>query len=134
MNHQRQQMTQSQVQDVSIAKMLFCIVIIFLLCNIVTIVSHMLHAFEFHRPNELASISNFLVLVNSAANFVIYSLLSKKFRRVLLHFVRSKFSSCWGQSGTNNNGRISTMTTNTEMSHVNSSKLEHHKSRLRSVS
>ena len=89
MNRRRLDMSSSQIQEVSIAKMLFCIVIIFLLCNVVTIISHMMEAFGGPRPNELTAASNFLVLMNSATNFIIYCLLSRKFRVVLLTLARN---------------------------------------------
>ncbi len=95
MNQRRQSLTQSQVQAVSIAKMLFCIVLIFVMCNVTTILSHMLEAFGGPHPNELTAASNFFVLVNSASNFVVYCFLSKNFRGVLLDFMRNCFPNCW---------------------------------------
>jgi hypothetical protein len=61
-------MTHFQSHEVAVARMLLCVVILFLVCNLVTIISHMLEAFEAPHPLELQSASNFLVLLNAALN------------------------------------------------------------------
>jgi len=90
MNKTRKTMTHSQCHEVSIARMLLCIVILFLVCNSVTIISHMLESFDVPHPQELQSASNFLVLLNAALNFVIYCFLSRNFRKVLLRLLGAK--------------------------------------------
>jgi hypothetical protein len=96
MNKRRQIMSTSQSKEVSIAKMLICIVLIFLICNVTTIVSHMLEAFGGPDPDELTAASNFLLLFSSASNFVIYCFLGKNFRRVLLELIKETCPACFG--------------------------------------
>lgn len=84
MNRRRKTMTNFQSHEVAVARMLSCIVTLFLACNLVTIISHMIEAFHGFSPNELVSASNILVLFNAALNFLIYCFLSRNFRKVLL--------------------------------------------------
>lgn len=79
-------------QESKITIMLIAIVILFLFCQLPTAVILLYGSFHHVEPgtNEdyllrgLGNIFNFLVALNAAGNFVVYCLLSQKYRRTLL--------------------------------------------------
>lgn len=79
-------------QESKITIMLIAVVILFLMCQLPTAVILLYKSFHHVEPfsNEdyllrgLGNIFNFLVAVNAAGNFVLYCLLSQKYRRTLL--------------------------------------------------
>ncbi|GIY89676.1 hypothetical protein CDAR_84021 [Caerostris darwini] len=79
-------------QESKITVMLIAVVILFLVCQLPTAVALLYKAFHEveHGSNEdfllrgLGNIFNFLVAVNAAGNFVLYCLLSQKYRRTFL--------------------------------------------------
>ncbi|GFT38647.1 FMRFamide receptor [Nephila pilipes] len=79
-------------QESKITVMLIAVVILFLVCQLPTAVILLYKAFHHveHGSNEdlllrgLGNIFNFLVAVNAAGNFVLYCLLSQKYRRTFL--------------------------------------------------
>lgn len=79
-------------QESKITVMLIAVVILFLFCQLPTAVILLYGSFHHVEPgsNEdyllrgLGNIFNFLVALNAAGNFVVYCLLSQKYRRTLL--------------------------------------------------
>ncbi|XP_015918808.1 FMRFamide receptor [Parasteatoda tepidariorum] len=79
-------------QESKITVMLIAVVILFLVCQLPTAITLLYKAFHHikDRSNEdlllrgLGNIFNFLVAVNAAGNFVLYCLLSQKYRRTFI--------------------------------------------------
>lgn len=79
-------------QESKITVMLIAVVILFLICQLPTAITLLYKAFHKveHKSNEdlllrgLGNIFNFLVAVNAAGNFVLYSLLSQKYRKTFI--------------------------------------------------
>ncbi|KAG8198440.1 hypothetical protein JTE90_022178 [Oedothorax gibbosus] len=79
-------------QESKITIMLIAVVILFLICQLPTAITLLYKAFHTVEPrsNEdlllrgLGNIFNFLVAVNAAGNFVLYSLLSQKYRKTFV--------------------------------------------------
>ncbi|UYV77996.1 GPRNNA1 [Cordylochernes scorpioides] len=82
----RNRLTCSQRHEIGLALMLFCVVVIFFVCNLLGMVVNILEHFQVYWL-ELVDISNLLVAVNSSVNFIIYYLFGKRFRRILAGIV-----------------------------------------------
>ncbi|UYV71590.1 GPRNNA1 [Cordylochernes scorpioides] len=78
----RNRLTCSQRHEIGLALMLFCVVVIFFVCNLLGMVANILEHFQVYWK-ELVDVSNLLVSINSSVNFIIYCLFGKKFRRIL---------------------------------------------------
>lgn len=63
--------------------MLFCVVIVFFLCNILAFIVNVLEMFGI-EDFYLTMTNNFLVTVNSSVNFIIYCIFGQKFRSLFL--------------------------------------------------
>jgi 7 transmembrane receptor (rhodopsin family) len=88
-NRLRMKLTSKEQQDIKLTTMLFCVVIVFLSCNCLAVVTNILESF-FHIYNDrLTKLSNFLVTLNSSVNFVIYVVLVKKFRLIFIRQFKS---------------------------------------------
>jgi len=74
-------MTKSQRNDISISRMLICIVSVFLACNFLSAVFLLGELVGERISGEVNIVSEFLICVNSAVNFIIYCVMVKKFRR-----------------------------------------------------
>ncbi|XP_013793704.1 FMRFamide receptor-like [Limulus polyphemus] len=77
----------SSRQERKITVMLIAVVVLFMICQLPTAV--LLVYTTFHPQNAitrgLGNIFNFLMAINAAGNFVLYCLLSQKYRRTFLH-------------------------------------------------
>ena len=83
--------TQSETQEVSITKMLLAIVLVFFLCNLPKTIQYI--AGTVKQTGLITNVANFLVIINSAFNFVVYFLFSKQFRDPVICLLRhGKFS------------------------------------------
>ena len=80
-------MTRSSTPESSVAKILFSIVIVFVVCNMATTTNHMLKSFGDIEIEELTTASNFFILLNAAPNFLFYCFLSRKFRSELFNLL-----------------------------------------------
>ncbi|KAK2149091.1 hypothetical protein LSH36_468g03022 [Paralvinella palmiformis] len=83
----------------SVTLIVVSIVIVCVLCNVITMLSHVFWALHVcfaelrHLESKrrfLANVSNIMVTFNSAINFVIYCMFSRQFRIYLRHTMRSK--------------------------------------------
>lgn len=95
-NQLRLKLTSKQIQDIKLTTMLFCVVIVFLSCKALAVVTNTLESFGNIYCDRLTRTSNFLVTLNSSANFIIYVVCVKKFRRI---FARQLTSLFWFQGG-----------------------------------
>jgi len=71
-----------------LATMLLFVVVVFLLCNILPLVNNILESFYDTGVDQLVQASNFLVVLNSSVNFVIYCTCGERFRRLLFRLCR----------------------------------------------
>ncbi|XP_076373327.1 FMRFamide receptor-like [Tachypleus tridentatus] len=83
----RRDTRESSRQESKITIMLIAVVVLFMVCQMPTAV--LLVYTTFHPQNAitrgLGNIFNFLMAINAAGNFVLYCLLSQKYRRTFLH-------------------------------------------------
>lgn len=90
----------SSSKDTNLTVMLIVVINVFLGCQLPALVDNIIVAIFDHTQLECSvpwvrftTISNLLVVLNSAINFILYCLLSKRFRRVFLkifHFKKSE--------------------------------------------
>jgi hypothetical protein len=85
-NKNRYKLTQREMQDIKLTSMLFCVVVVFLVCNFPAVLINILESFfqNIEIDDRLLKLSNFLVALSSSVNFIIYVVLVKKFRLVFL--------------------------------------------------
>ncbi|KAH3773188.1 hypothetical protein DPMN_174545 [Dreissena polymorpha] len=93
-------MSNSNTKETSLTVMLIVVINVFLGCQFPALVDNITVAlFDFAQLKcslqwvQFTTISNLLVVLNSAINFILYCILSKRFRRVFLkifHFKKSK--------------------------------------------
>lgn len=80
-----------QLYEGTITTMSLCIVIVFLICGlpdiVITTARNVFHKNESAWLIHLSAVSNFLLTLNSASNFLIYCLLGRKFRRILIRML-----------------------------------------------
>lgn len=110
-------------QERRITIMLIAVVILFLVCQIPSAAMLLYTSVRELEPNTnehalvlaFGNIFNFLMAVNAAGNFILYSFLSKKYRRtfVILFCYCLKPVSSSGAAGSKNNYRFSSLRTNT---------------------
>ena len=77
-------MSKLQKRELGLATMLLFVVGVFLLCNVLPLVNNILESFYDHSVDVLVQLSNFLVILNSSVNFVIYCSCGERFRKLLL--------------------------------------------------
>lgn len=82
-NHERQILSRKQEGEFSLAMMLLCVVIVFLICNILALIINIIEYFDIFL-SPLVNVSNLLVTINSSVNFVIYCIFGRKFKRTFL--------------------------------------------------
>lgn len=108
----RKTMTSAQVKDQSITKMLFMVVLLFGVCSGVEVVRRIMIFFDrdiVEKPHYDSLINHFsdvFYVFNSAANFVIYYLWGKEFRKAFL-----KLFCCRGHGGDDSKRRSSSAVT-----------------------
>jgi len=88
-NRLRQTLTQSHCAELSIAKMLLCVVFVFGMCYLPSVYFTVIYTHEKYYSDEefmfhLLLLSFLTSSVNSAINFIIYCLMSQKFRATLM--------------------------------------------------
>lgn len=64
--------------------MLLCVVVVFLICNILPLVSNAHETFIEDPPHWMVQFGNLLVTINSSINFIIYVIFGRKFKRIFL--------------------------------------------------
>ncbi|GAB6023165.1 hypothetical protein CHUAL_007990 [Chamberlinius hualienensis] len=87
-NRERQKLSRLQQKEMGLAIMLFCVVVVFFICNLLPLLVNVLEVLDI-IIDELTASSNLLVTMNSSVNFVIYCIFGQKFRRILLRTVCS---------------------------------------------
>lgn len=88
-NRMRIKLTSKEMQDIKLTTMLFCVVIVFLACNFLAVLTNILETFYQVHNDPLTKFSNFLVTINSSVNFIIYVVLVRKFRVIFIRQVKS---------------------------------------------
>jgi hypothetical protein len=83
--------------------MLLCVVIVFLVCNILPLVSNVYENVYLNPPIWLIRIGNLLVTFNSGVNFIIYVIFGRKFKRIFMKI----FCRVSGETGLDCMGRPS---------------------------
>lgn len=83
-NRERQRLSRTEKREIGLATMLFCVVIVFLLCNILALITNIIEAFYDIVIDQLVKISNLLVTINSSVNFIVYVIFGEKFKRIFL--------------------------------------------------
>lgn len=83
-NQERQRLSRLQKKEIGLATMLLCVVVVFVLCNILALVTNVLENFYGIIVDQLVKTSNLLVTINSSVNFVIYVIFGEKFKRLFL--------------------------------------------------
>lgn len=90
-NRLRMKLTSKELQDIKLTTMLFSVVTVFMTCNFLSVLTNILESFYNIHNDRLTKVSNFCVTVNSSVNFIIYVVLVKKFRLILIKQLRSLF-------------------------------------------
>lgn len=90
-NKNRYKLTQREMQDIKLTSMLFCVVVVFLICNFPTVLVNILESFfeTVDIDDRLLKVSIFLIALSSSVNFIIYVVLVKKFRLVFIDQMKS---------------------------------------------
>lgn len=83
-NRDLRRLSRHQRREIGLATMLLCVVIVFLVCNILPLVSNVYENVYVNPPNWLIQTGNLLVTFNSGVNFVIYVIFGRKFKRIFL--------------------------------------------------
>lgn len=83
-NQERQRLSRLQKKEIGLATMLLCVVVVFLICNAMALVSNVLEAFYGKTIDCLVETGNLMVTINSSVNFVIYVIFGEKFKRLFL--------------------------------------------------
>ena len=72
--------------------MLLCVVMVFIVCNVLPLASNVYEKFHVLPPVWLVQLGNLLVTINSSVNFIVYVIFGRKFKRIFLRlFCSSKF-------------------------------------------
>ncbi|XP_043275248.1 FMRFamide receptor [Venturia canescens] len=91
-NRDLQHLSRSQRREIGLATMLMCVVIVFIVCNVLPLVSNVYEKFQVLPPVWLVQSGNLLVTINSSVNFIVYVIFGRKFKRIFLRlFCSSKF-------------------------------------------
>lgn len=83
-NQERQRLSRLQKKEIGLATMLLCVVVVFVLCNILPLVTNVLENFYSIIIDQMVKTSNLLVTINSSVNFIIYVIFGEKFKRLFL--------------------------------------------------
>lgn len=99
-NQERQRLSRLQKKEIGLATMLLCVVVVFVVCNILPLVNNVLENFYGIIVDQLTKTSNLLVTFNSSINFVIYVIFGEKFKRLFLKmFCSHGMLTCAGALG-----------------------------------
>lgn len=94
-NRDLQHLSHHQRREIGLATMLLCVVIVFLLCNLLPLVTNIFERFYGEIPMWLVQSGNLMVTINCSVNFIIYVIFGRKFKRIFLRLFCS--SSVFGQ-------------------------------------
>ncbi|KAK9891707.1 hypothetical protein WA026_016505 [Henosepilachna vigintioctopunctata] len=84
-NMERQRLSRLQKREIGLATMLFCVVIVFFICNMPPMVINIIETFGLNYDlSVIINTSNLLVTINSSVNFIIYVIFGEKFKRLFL--------------------------------------------------
>lgn len=83
-NRDLRRLSRHQRREIGLATMLLCVVIVFLVCNVLPLASNFYENVYQTPPHWLIQIGNLLVTFNSGVNFVIYVIFGRKFKRIFL--------------------------------------------------
>jgi hypothetical protein len=83
-NRERQRLSRTEKREIGLATMLLCVVLVFFVCNVLSMVNNVLEAIYDLINEYLVKASNLLVTFNSSVNFVIYVIFGEKFKRIFL--------------------------------------------------
>ncbi|KAL0109321.1 hypothetical protein PUN28_014420 [Cardiocondyla obscurior] len=83
-NRDLQQLSRHQRREIGLATMLLFVVVVFLICNIMPMVSNAYETFIADPPEWMVQTGNLLVTINSSINFIIYVIFGRKFKRIFL--------------------------------------------------
>ena len=83
-NRDLRRLSRHQRREIGLATMLLCVVIVFLVCNVLPLVSNVWENVYVNPPNWIIELGNLLVTFNSGVNFVIYVIFGRKFKRIFL--------------------------------------------------
>lgn len=83
-NRDLQQLSRHQRREIGLATMLLCVVVVFLICNILPLASNIHETFIEDPPHWMVQMGNLLVTINSSINFIIYVIFGRKFKRIFL--------------------------------------------------
>lgn len=83
-NRERQRLSRTEKREIGLATMLFCVVIVFICCNILALLINIIEAFSGKIYDRLVKTSNLFVTINSSVNFIIYVIFGEKFKRIFL--------------------------------------------------
>ncbi|XP_014214332.1 FMRFamide receptor [Copidosoma floridanum] len=83
-NRDLRRLSRHQRREIGLATMLLCVVIVFLVCNVLPLVSNVYENVYVNPPAWLIQAGNLLVTFNSGVNFVIYVIFGRKFKRIFL--------------------------------------------------
>ncbi|XP_020286794.1 FMRFamide receptor-like [Pseudomyrmex gracilis] len=83
-NRDLQELSRHQRREIGLATMLLCVVVVFLICNVLPLVSNIYENFIEDPPNWMVQTGNLLVTINSSINFIIYVIFGRKFKKIFL--------------------------------------------------
>jgi 7 transmembrane receptor (rhodopsin family) len=83
-NRERQKLSRTEKREIGLATMLFCVVIVFICCNILALIVNIIESFTGAIYDRLVKTANLLVTINSSVNFIIYVIFGEKFKRIFL--------------------------------------------------
>lgn len=83
-NRERQRLSRTEKREIGLATMLLCVVLVFFVCNVLSMINNILEAIYDIINDYLVKSSNLLVTFNSSINFVIYVIFGEKFKRIFL--------------------------------------------------
>ncbi|KAH0564590.1 FMRFamide receptor-like [Cotesia glomerata] len=90
-NRDLQQLSRHQRREINLATMLLCVVIVFIVCNVLPLVSNVFEMFQV-PPVWLVQAGNLLVTINSSINFIVYVIFGRNFKRLFIRlFCSSRF-------------------------------------------
>ncbi|XP_011506266.1 PREDICTED: FMRFamide receptor-like [Ceratosolen solmsi marchali] len=102
-NRDLRRLSRHQRREIGLATMLLCVVIVFLVCNVLPLASNVYENVYVNPPTWMIQVGNLLVTFNSGVNFVIYVIFGRKFKRIFMKI----FCRVSGETGLDCMGRPS---------------------------